>query len=56
MSAEDQLDKMCEQIENDPYMTPEEKHKVIREEEMAFGDHQAEYEAEQESLKRQYGF
>jgi len=56
MDAERQLDRLCEQIENDPTMTDAEKNEAIREEEMAFGDHQNQYEMEQEALRRTYGF
>ena len=56
MDAEKQLEKICNQIENDPNMSDEEKSEAIREEERGFAEHQQQYEYEQEMLRRDYGF
>ncbi len=56
MDAHEKLDRYCKRIENDDSLTDEEKDEAIRAEEEAFGDHQAQYEAEQENLRSQYGF
>ncbi len=56
MDARGRLDDQCRHIENDDSLTDEEKAELIQFEEEAFGEHQAQYEAEQEELDRRYGF
>lgn len=52
----DFFDREIEQIENNPYMSQEEKNKAIREVELDAGDWEAQRQAEHEEIDRKYGY